>query len=114
MTDKARGRAGSATEQKECFYSDVLSEEERAEIARQLAAPQHSTEMEVAMMGVMIWLVMARIAAADPAKALPLIRQGVDAICRALCTLWRQSQSAPAPNTRPAKGRPVAAMPSRP
>jgi hypothetical protein len=82
----ASGKRRSGEEQGEAFYADVLSEEERAEMARQLAAPQHSTEMEVAMMRVMIRRVMERIGAADPVKALPLIRQGVDAICRALRT----------------------------
>jgi len=35
-------------------------------------------------MRVMIRRVMERVGVDDPAKALPLVRQGVDAICRAL------------------------------
>lgn len=42
--------------------------------------------MEVAILRVMIRRVMERSGEADPLKALPLIRQGIDAICRALRT----------------------------
>ncbi len=68
------------------FYNDVFSAEELADIAHQLASPQRSTEMEVAVMRVMIRRVMERIGAEDPGKSLPLILQGEDAICRALRT----------------------------
>jgi len=68
------------------FYASVFSAEELAEIARQLESPQRSMEMEVAVMRVMIRRVMECIGEEDPVKALPLIRQGVDAICRALRT----------------------------
>jgi len=68
------------------FYASAFSAEELSEIARQLESPQRSTEMEVAVMRVMIRRVMERIGEEDPLKALPLIRQGVDAICRALRT----------------------------
>lgn len=68
------------------FYNDVFSEEELEDIARQLESPQRSLEMEVAVMRVMIRRVMERIGEEDPLKTLPLIRQGVDAICRALRT----------------------------
>jgi len=80
------GTGGPAETSLESFYADVLTEEERAEMARQLASSQRTTEEEVAMMRVLIRRVMERIGAADPVKALPLIRQGVDAICRALRT----------------------------
>ena len=68
------------------FYDGVFSREELEDIARQLESAQHSLEMEVAVMRVMIRRVMERIGQEDPLKALPLIRQGVDAICRALRT----------------------------
>ena len=68
------------------FYAGVLSTKEWGEIAQQLAAPQLSMEMEVAVMRILIRRVMARIGEEDPLHALPLIRQGVDAICRALRT----------------------------
>jgi len=68
------------------FYADLFTAEELAEIAQQLKSPQRSMEMEVAVMRVMIRRVMERIGEDDPVKALPLVRQGVDAICRALRT----------------------------
>lgn len=85
------GRASKRTGQDSAgtahpFYDGVFSEEELEDIARQLESAQHSLEMEVAVMRVMIRRVMERIGEEDPLKALPLIRQGVDAICRALRT----------------------------
>lgn len=68
------------------LYAHTFTPEERAEIARQLASPQRTLEAEVAVMRVMIRRVMERIGEDDPLRALPLIRQGVDAICRALRT----------------------------
>jgi hypothetical protein len=68
------------------FYSSVFSAEEWAEIGRMLNAPFCSMEMEVAVLRVLIRRVLERIGADDPLKALPLVRQGVDAICRALRT----------------------------
>jgi hypothetical protein len=44
------------------------------------------TSGEVAVMRVLIRRVMQRIGEDDPLRALPLVRQGVDAICRALRT----------------------------
>ena len=70
----------------EGFYSSVFSPEEWAEIGRLLNAPSNSMEMEVAVLRVLIRRVLQRIGADDPLKALPLVRQGVDAICRALRT----------------------------
>jgi len=66
------------------WYASLFSAEERALIRRQLESPGHSIEMEVAIMRVMIRRVMERLGEDDPAKALPLVRQGVDAVCRAL------------------------------
>ncbi|MBC7234040.1 MAG: hypothetical protein H5T68_12455 [Chloroflexi bacterium] len=66
------------------FYASVFTPEEWAEIKQQLATPELSLEMEVAVMRILIRRVMERIGEEDPAKALPLVRQGVDAICRAL------------------------------
>ena len=68
------------------FYASLFTESELADIGRQLDSPQRSTDMEVAIMRVMIRRVMESIGTKNPAKALPLIRQGVDAICRALRT----------------------------
>lgn len=68
------------------FYSDLFTDHELADIGRQLQSPRRSTDMEVAVMRIMIRRVMERIGEEDPVKALPLIRQGVDAICRALRT----------------------------
>jgi hypothetical protein len=70
----------------EHFYADTFSPEERAEVASQLRSARHSTEMEVAVMRVLIRRVMEELGEQDPVKALPLIRQGVDAVCRALRT----------------------------
>lgn len=66
------------------FYASVFTPEEWAEIKEQLASPDLSLEMEVAVMRILIRRVMERIGEEDPLKALPLVRQGVDAICRAL------------------------------
>ncbi|MBC7260510.1 MAG: hypothetical protein H5T63_00740, partial [Chloroflexi bacterium] len=66
------------------FYTSAFTPEEWAEIKEQLATPELSLEMEVAVMRVLIRRVMERIGEDDPVKALPLVRQGVDAICRAL------------------------------
>ena len=82
----ARGRRRATTAAPEAFYADALTDEERRDIARQLAAPGRSTEEEVALMRVMIRRVLDRIGGEDPIKTLPLVRQGVDAICRALRT----------------------------
>jgi hypothetical protein len=68
------------------FYASAFGEQELHEIADQLQSPQLSTELEVAVMRVLIRRVMQRIGEKDPLKALPLIRLGVDAICRALRT----------------------------
>ena len=68
------------------FYARAFNAEELEEIARQMASPDRSTEMEVAIMRVMIRRVMERMGEEDPLRALPVIRQGVDAICRALRT----------------------------
>ena len=67
-------------------YADAFSPEEWGEIKRQFESPQRSTEMEVALMRVMIRRVLERCGQEDPLRALPLVRQGVDAICRALRT----------------------------
>ncbi len=77
-TAQAEGRLGQR------FYASVFTKEEWAEIKEQLASPQLSLEMEVAVMRILIRRVMERIGEEDPLKALPLVRQGVDAICRAL------------------------------
>ncbi len=68
------------------FYASAFDAGELQEIERQLAAPHMSTEMEVALMRVMIRRVMEAIGTQNPVKALPLIRQGVETICRALRT----------------------------
>lgn len=68
------------------FYARAFSAEELAEIGRQLESPQRSMEMEVAVMRIMIRRVLERSGESDPLKALPVVRQGVDAICRALRT----------------------------
>ena len=78
------GQASAKTPHR--FYAGVFSQEEQEEIARQLESPQLSLEMEVAVMRIMIRRVMEHVGEEDPIKALPLLRQGVDTICRALRT----------------------------
>jgi hypothetical protein len=68
------------------FYAGLFTKQELEDIARQLEVAERSLEMEVAVMRVLIRRVMEGIGQKDPLKALPLIRQGVDAICRALRT----------------------------
>ncbi len=75
------------------FYDDVLAGPEWTQLRRRLEAPIAPAETsdassmleEVALMRALIWRVMQRFED-DPARALPLVRQGVDAICRALRT----------------------------
>lgn len=68
------------------FFAGVFSADEWREVERQLSAPQPSLELEVGILRVMMRRVLNRLGEDDPAKALPLVRQGVDAICRALRT----------------------------
>jgi hypothetical protein len=68
------------------FYASAFSEEELGEIAKQLSEPQPSTELEVAILRILIRRVMEEIGTQNPVKALPLIRQGLDAIRRAMRT----------------------------
>jgi hypothetical protein len=68
------------------FYDGLFTKQELEEIACQLEVAERSLEMEVAVMRVLIRRVMEAIGVKDPLTALPLIRQGVDAICRALRT----------------------------
>ena len=101
-----QGESDDAARAAEGFYADVLSAEEWEDIRRQLGSERPSTEMaegppearttggpsaagtsgEVAVMRVLIRRVMQRIGEDDPLRALPLVRQGVDGICRALRT----------------------------
>ena len=81
MSDEPRSTPPQAA-----FYEDVFSEQELEDIGQQLASAKPSLDMEVAVMRVMIRRVMAHIGVDDPGKALPLVRQGVDAICHAMRT----------------------------
>ncbi len=79
------GRAGQG------LYGGVLGPGEWDELRRYIetqaakTADGSGTLEEVAVMRTLIWRVMRRYEN-DPARALPLVRQGVDAICRALRT----------------------------
>jgi len=68
------------------FYAGALTPEEFADIRRHMATPDRSTDVEVAVIRVMIRRVLQDIGPDEPAKALPLVRQAVDGICRALRT----------------------------
>jgi hypothetical protein len=81
---RSRRRGTKAASPPTRFYENVFSAEELKDIGQQLASAAGELDMEVAVMRVMIRRVMERIGIDDPAKALPLVRQGVDAICRAL------------------------------
>ena len=67
-------------------YQDLFSAEEWGLLARQLGAPSRSLESEVAMIRLMIRRVLARLGEEDPVRALPLVRQAVETLCRALRT----------------------------
>jgi hypothetical protein len=86
----AKRRRGKVDESDEAsrtgFYNHTFEKGELEDLARQLGSAQRTTEKEVEVMRVLIRRVMERIGVDDPVKALPLIRQGVDAICRALRT----------------------------
>lgn len=66
------------------WYAGVFSAEERALIERCLESAPETLEAEVAVLRLLIRRVMERLGADDPAKALPLVRQAVDSICRTL------------------------------
>lgn len=66
------------------WYASVFSAEEWAVIQRWLEATPDTLDAEVATMRVLIHRVMERLGADEPAKALPLVREAVDAICPAL------------------------------
>ena len=94
-TTKGKSRAeatGRATAEKKgaetpaSFYESVFSPQELEDIGRLLDSEEHRLDMEVAVMRVMIRRVMAHMGVDDPAQALPLVREAVDAICRALRT----------------------------
>lgn len=73
-----------AADEAAAFYEGVFTEREWREIKRQLASPQVSLEMEVAMLRVLIRRAIERMGEEDPLKALAAIRLGVDSIGRAL------------------------------
>jgi hypothetical protein len=66
------------------WYASVFNAEEWALIQHWLESTPDTLDAEVAVMRVLIRRVMERLGADDPAKALPLVRQAVDSICRAL------------------------------
>jgi hypothetical protein len=66
------------------WYANVFSSRELDLIQRWLESTPDRLDAEVAVMRVLIRRVMERLGADDPAKALPLVRQAVDSICRAL------------------------------
>lgn len=68
------------------LYERLFTAQEREQIGQQLESAHCSVDEEVALMRIMIRRVMERIGEEDPAKALPLVRQAMDAICRALRT----------------------------
>lgn len=68
------------------LYEQLFTAQEWEEIGQQLESAQRSLDEEVSLMRIMTRRVMERIGQEDPAKALPLVRQAMDAICRALRT----------------------------
>jgi len=84
MKRRQRPAAGSERPQSENeWYTSVLSTEEWAQIQRWLESSPDTIHAEVAVMRVLIRRVMERVGDDDPARALPLVRQAVDSICRA-------------------------------
>nr|MBC7245608.1 hypothetical protein [Chloroflexota bacterium] len=80
----SEGTTEGVAEEVARFYEGIFTEQEWREIKRQLASPQASLEMEVALLRVMIRRAIERMGEEDPLKALAAIRLGVDAIGRAL------------------------------
>lgn len=68
------------------LYKKLFTAEEWEQIGKQLESAQRSLDEEVSLMRIMIRRVMERVGQQDPDKALPLVRQAMDAICRALRT----------------------------
>ncbi len=66
------------------WYAGVLSAEEWAQIRQWLETTPDALDAEVAVMRVLIRRVMDRLGGDDPARALPLVRQAMDSIGRAL------------------------------
>jgi hypothetical protein len=85
MKRRRRSSAGQESPRTDAeWYASVFSAEEWALIQQWLESTPDAVEAEVAVMRVLIRRVMERLGADDPAKALPLVRQAVDSICRAL------------------------------
>ncbi len=68
------------------LYEQLFTAQEREQIGKQLESAQRSLDEEVSLMRIMIRRVMERAGEDDPSRALPLVRQAMDAICRALRT----------------------------
>ena len=83
------GTGGPAETSLESFYADVLTEEERSEMARQLASSQRTTEEEVAMMRVLIRRVMERIGAASDSERV-LTGEAADSLSNAFGVALRE------------------------
>jgi hypothetical protein len=66
------------------WYASLFSAGEWALIQQWLESTPAGLDAEVAVMRVLIRRVMEHLGADDPATALPLVRQAVDSICRAL------------------------------
>ncbi len=67
------------------LYEGLFSAEELGALAQQFAA-EPSLPGEVAVMRVLIRRVLQQSGESDPARALPLVSRGMDAICRLLRT----------------------------
>ena len=84
MKRRQRPAAGPERPQSDSeWYAGMLSAEEWAQVRQWLESPADTVQAEVAVLRVLIRRVMERVGGDDPARALPLVRQAVDSICRA-------------------------------
>lgn len=85
---QSAAQAGSAANQCNLleFFRDVFSPEEYKAVNRLVTTNSQPMAVEMSIIRVLLRRVMQRIGTDDPAKALPLVRQAVDAMCRTLRT----------------------------
>ena len=68
------------------FFHDIFTPEEYEAVKRLVTTNAQPMAVEMTIIRVLLRRVMTRIGTDDPVKALPLVRQAVDAMCRTLRT----------------------------
>jgi len=68
------------------FFAGVFTEEEYQSVRGLVETRNQPLEVEMALIRVLLRRVMERIGEDDPAKAMPMVRQALDVMCRTLRT----------------------------